>query len=428
MKTRLRNRLLRGMAFAGCAVALHSNSALAQETLLPNTSWGLAPILSGWVFLTPIAQASGSVRGVAQVAVPFQVNARLGDRWTLDLSGAATKSTLLLDNKSGSGSGSGLGGSSGSGSGSSGGSGSGLQQLDLTGMTDVKLRLSTTVGSGLLVTGGLNLPTGTTGLSSAQTFVLQAIGAPALRFPVGSLGIGPGATLGFAGARESGEWALAVGASVEERAEYTPIEIALASGSSATKVTPGAALHVTAGADGPVGENRLSLLLVADAYTKDQLTVTGGGGTASTTSYRLGPQVTALARLDVAGAKWREAAASLSLRYRSQFSDGTGVSVAGSSGSYVEASFAGVHGGPTGRGFVFGVDARYHSGLTFTDALVGAAVSAAGITLGTELPAGATMVRLAMHAQYGQFDTGTTKTTGVGLQLIGAFAARREAR
>jgi hypothetical protein len=423
MKTRISRRVLRGIACAFCASVPWPATALAQETLLPSTSWGLAPIASAWVFMTPIAQSSGAVRGVAQVAVPFRVSAQLGDRWTLDFSGAASKSTLLLDNKSGNGGGLG-GGGSGSGNG-----GGGLTQLDLTGLTDVKLRLSTSIGSGggLLLTGGLNVPTGTTGLSADQTFVLQAIGAPALHFPVNSLGIGPGATLGFAAARESGDWALAFGASVEERAEYTPIEIALATGTSATKVTPGAALHVTAGADGPAGEDRISFLLVADAYTKDQLTQ-GGGPTASTTSYKLGPQVTALARLDVAGQKWREANYNLSVRYRSEFSDATGTSVAGSSGSYLEASFAGVRGGPTGKGFVFGLDGRYHSGLTFTDALVGAAVSAAGITLGTEIPAGATMFRFAVHMQYGQFDTGTTKTTGAGLQLIGAFAARREAR
>ena len=414
-------RLMRSIACGGCAVALLAASARAQETLLPSTSWGLAPIVSGWVFLTPIAQASGSVRGVAQVAVPFRVSARLGDSWTLDVSGAATQSTLLLDNKGGNG------GSGGNGSGSGG---SNVTQLNLTGLADVKLRVSTSIGSGggLLLTAGLNVPAGTTGLNVDQTFVLQAIGAPALRFPVGSLGIGPGATVGFAAAREYGDWALAFGGSVEERAEYTPIEIALSQGKSDTKVAPGAAIHVTVGGDRPLGENRLSLLLVADAYAKDQLTLTSDGGTGSTTSYKLGPQVTGIAQLDMAGQRWREANLNLSVRYRSQFSDATGASVSGSSGSYVEASFAGVRGGPTGKGFVFGVDGRYHSGLTFTDALVGAAVTAGGITLGGEFPAGATMFRLAMHAQYGTFDTGTTRTMGVGLQLIGAFAAQRDAR
>src|SRR5262249_22965052 len=157
------------------------------------------------------------------------------------------------------------------------------------------------------------IPTGTTGLDADQTSVLQAVGAPALHMPVGALGIGPGGTLGLVGAHDLSGWALALGGSFERRSEYTPIELALASGKSLTKVTPGAMMHFTAGADHAIGESRLAFLVVADLYNKDRVLVSSGG-TDTPSDYQLGPQVSALSTIDFGAPGWRESNLSVAVR------------------------------------------------------------------------------------------------------------------
>ena len=112
-------------------------------------------------------------------------------------------------------------------------------------------------------------------------------------------------------------------------------------------------------------------------------------------------------------------------RLRSPFTDAKGEKVAGSSGTYFEGSLGGVRGGSTGAGFIIGADARWHSGMTFTDALVGAASTAAGLTLGVERAGRATLTRWTLHGQYGTFDTGRASTTGMSVTLGITVSGRR---
>src|SRR4051812_10338798 len=62
-------------------------AAPAQVNLLPSTTWGFAPIVSGWHFTTPLATSAGKVQDVAQAAVPLQLRVDAG-RWTFDVTGA----------------------------------------------------------------------------------------------------------------------------------------------------------------------------------------------------------------------------------------------------------------------------------------------------------------------------------------------------
>jgi len=395
--------------------------AAAQDVLLPSTSWGFVPVIAGWHFNTPITQASGAVADVAQVAVPFRVQFGLGGQWTMDLTGAyATTAVHMAKSDSSSG---GISGGNGNGSGSGGGN----SVLLLSGPSDLKLRATGPIkGDALQMTIGLNIPTGTTRLSSDQTSVLEAASAPALHMPVASYGTGLGGTIGLVSAIERGDWAFALGAAVEQRTEYTPIALALASGTSDTQVTPGTAIHVSVGADRVVGEGRFGFLVLGDLFQKDQVTVGSGGTTSATTAYTLGPQLTALAKFDFGGTSWRESGANVAVRYRSAYTDATGAKVVGSDATYVEGSIGGVLGRPESTGLILSADARWHSGMTFTNALVGAAVTAVGVTIGFETSHGG--FRFALHPEYGSFSTGTSSTTGFGGALTFSFAARREAR
>src|SRR6185503_10760027 len=303
---------------APALLALGAAVLPAQESLLPSASWGLAPVVTAWHFSTPLAQSAGGVTDVQQFALPLRARAVFNERWTFDVTGAAARTSVSTKN------------------------GDSTQSLTLSGLTDVKLRMSGSFNDDrLLLTGGLNLPTGTTGLNGEQTDVLQVIGAPALGMPVNALGIGTGVTLGAVQAIESGDWSFALGGSVEQRTEYTPIALALASGQSLTKVTPGTAVHLSLGSDRPVGDNRLAMLVVADVFSKDKLLLTTPDATNTSSDYTLGPQVTGLARYDLAVPGWRSASGTMSLRYRSAFTDQSGSKVSGSAGSYLEGSLQG---------------------------------------------------------------------------------------
>ncbi len=405
--------MTRRLAVIVSAATLTAASAHAQESLLPRTGWGVAVGLSAWHFTTAIPQASGAVADVAEVAIPFRVRAVRG-RWNFDLSGAGAFGAVHLSPNTGDGA-------------AQGEDDTGDRVVTIAGPTDVKLRLTgPVVGDNTLVTVGFNLPTGKVGLNADETAALQAIGAPAMRMPVGAFGAGAGATLGVIHVVQGEEWALAFGASAEQRTEFSPIAIALAAGKAETAVKPGTAAHVTVGYDRPLGEGRWSLLFVGDLYSEDQLTASGGGQAEVTSAYTLGPQYTVSSVMQFAAPRWREAAFSTAVRLRSEFSDAAGVKVSGSSGTYLEASIGGVRGGSSGTGFIVGADARWHSGLTFTDALVGAASTAAGVTIGIERAGSSTLTRWTLHGQYGTFDTGRASTSGMGVTLGLSIAARRE--
>jgi hypothetical protein len=407
-------------AIMAIAMSTALATAHAQDVLLPTTSWGFVPVVAGWHFNTPVAQSSGAVSDVAQIAVPFRVSFRLGGQWSADITGAYATSAIHMAKSDSSG---GNGGNGNGGNGNGGGGGDAVQVL--SGPTDLKLRVTGPIhGDALQMTFGLNIPTGTTKLSSDQTAVLEATAAPALHMPVASYGTGFGGTIGVVSAVETGDWTLAFGAAVEQRSEYTPIAIALASGTSDTQVTPGTAAHLSVGADHVVGEGRLGLLLLGDVFTKDQVNVGTSGVSSGSTSYTLGPQLTALARMDFGASRWRESGAALAVRYRSAYTDATNTKVAGSDATYVEGTLGGVLGSAGSTGLILSADARWHSGMTFTDALVGAAVTAAGVTIGVESSGGG--FRFALHPEYGSFSTGTTKTTGFGGSLTFSFAARRD--
>ncbi|MCC7195382.1 MAG: hypothetical protein IT356_07495 [Gemmatimonadaceae bacterium] len=395
-----------GLALA-CVVALPASGG-AQESLLPSTGWGAAAGLGAWHFSTPIPQAAGSVADVAELAVPFRVRTLLG-RWTFDLSGAGAVGAAHLST-------------------GQGGTGAGEDRvIRIAGVTDMKLRLTGPLGlAGYTITGGVNIPTGKTGLDADEAGALQVVGAPALRMPVGAFGMGSGATLGLLRAFEGDDWALALGGSFEQRTEYSPIALALAAGKAETRVAPGAAVHVTAGFDRALGEGRWSLLAVGDFFAKDHVRFTGGAG--SGTDYTLGPQLTLTSQIALAAAGWREASFDAGVRVRSEFADETGAKVSGSSGTYLEASLGGVRGGALGSGLVVGLDGRWHSGLRFTDALVGAAVTAGGLTLGYERAGDAMLSRFTVRGQYGTFDTGAARATGFGVTVGLSVAARRDAR
>lgn len=379
--------------------------ARAQSSLVPSTGWRLGPTVSAWHFDTPLPQPGGAVADVAEAAIPMRLSAaRRG--WTADLTGAVAYGAVHVQDGEDEG-----------------------RLLSVAGPTDLRLRVTgPVIGDATMLTVGLNLPTGRTGLSSDETNALQVLAAPGLQMPVTAFGMGFGATLGLVRAFQGDGWAVAVGASGEKRTEYSPVTLALVSGTSETMLTPGMAAHLTVGYDRTVGQGRLGMLLVGDFYSKDELRFSGDSIGDTSSDYTLGPQVTATAQFDFGAAGWRESSAVVGARARAEYSDALGAKVAGSSGTYFEGALHAVRGGARGAGLVLGADARWHSGMPFTEALVGAAVSAAGLTIGYDHAGQSTSTRFVVHGTYGTFDTGTAKSTGMNLSLGLSIGARREAQ
>jgi hypothetical protein len=395
----------RAALLVASAMLAASAAASAQANLLPSTAWGFAPMVSGWHFTTPLATPGGRIQDAAQAAVPFQIRVGSG-AWSFDVTGAyAAGAVHVVPNNAAL-------------------TDEGDDVLLLAGPTDVKLRVSgPLIEDRLLLVAGVNVPTGTTRLDADQLSVLQTMSAPGLGMPVPSYGTDTGGTLGIIDVMETAGWTLAIGGSLEKRTEYTPIALAVSTeGGGDTRLTPGIATHLTLGGDRLVSSSRLNVLLLTDLYGTDRVAFASGGVESGGTHYHLGPQVAALARLDFAGDRWSEGALALSIRRRSAFSDANGATVPGSDGTYIDGSLGGVLGGADRTGLVIGVDGRWHSGLPFTTSLVGAAATVGGATLGVATP----HVRLALHGQYGTFDTGVSRTTGYGGSLaLSFFAGRR---
>lgn len=406
--------------FVAAALCAASVPAGAQESLLPSTGWGTGLSLSAWHLSTPLAQSAGGLADVAEAAIPLSVRSMFG-RWSVDVSGAVVYGAAHYAASPPSG--------AGSVPGQVANSAGGDRVVTVAGPTDVKLRVTGPLfGDALQLTAGLNLPTGKVGLTANETSALQVIGSPALRMPIAALGTGTGYTVGVLRSFSGDDWAVAVGASVEQRTEYSPIALVLASGSAETHITPGTAAHVTLGLDRVLGDARLSALLVADAFSKDKVRQTVTGAADQVGDYTLGPQFTALTKLDFGASGWRERSVSLAVRQRSAFTDSAGARVAGSSATYVEGAIGGVMGGAYGAGLIVAADARWQSGMKFTDALVGAATTAVGVTLGVEKAGQSTLTRFFVHGQYGSFDTGTAKSNGIGATIGITVSGRREAK
>jgi hypothetical protein len=290
-------------------------------------------------------------------------------------------------------------------------------QLALDGLSDLRLRLVGRVaGDQLLLTLGATLPTGKTGLAGPELDAQRILAAPVLAMPVPALGTGFGATAGIVVARRAGPWAIGLGTSYELRGEYQPVESAIAGVSSATDLDPGDALHFSVGADRLVGPHRLALVVAGDIYGEDQVSL-ASGSTSTTSTYKLGPTVRALAQLDLAAAGFRQMSFAGQVRRRSPFTGLDGAEVAGSSGTAFDVTLRMVRGRPRALGLVFGANATIDSGLEVDNSLATAGGSVFGATFGLSVPAGRSVFEPYVRWATGQIDTGPQSTTGTSLSV-----------
>ena len=175
----------------------------------------------------------------------------------------------------------------------------GVERSTISGLTDTQLRASWTLGSdAVVITAGMNLPTGRSTVTESQIDAAGLIGNDFLAFPISNMGTGFGGTGGVAVARPLGEWNVGIGGSLRYSGRYEPFEI----GGQRVQYEPGSEYRLRAGADRPMLGGRLSLGATLSMFGDD---AAGGTTYSSGNRYILqGAWLGTLRGIDVSMAGW----------------------------------------------------------------------------------------------------------------------------
>ena len=212
-----------------------------MRTLLTSAAMGLVPALAfaqgvaSGAFRTTAQFVSYTVAGqtTSQIAIPMLAIVPITGSFSVDVATAfaSTQSTV------------------------------GSASSSLSGLTDTQVRGNYAFGSGnVVLTLGLNVPTGKSSLSGAEIAPAQAIGIDVYTYPVSAYGSGLAGTLGVAVAGTAGDWELGAGASMRKSSEFQPVS------ASTVKFTPGDEYRVRVGGQRAMGEGRLGLGLIVSAF------------------------------------------------------------------------------------------------------------------------------------------------------------------
>ena len=379
--------LVRAIGVLVLAVTGWAAGGAAQVPASGSLAAVIAPSLSSWSFSEAVPSDSFQVRGVSHVSIPLSLTLRL-NRVTVDVGGAHTSGRVELEDG---------------------------RSLTLAGLTDIRVRgVAEIVQDRLLLTAGLNLPTGASRLAGDQVSALGILGGSSLGFSSLALGNGFGVTAGLVYAFGFGPWGIAIGSSWEARNQYTPLDLHIAGVRTPADFDPGDAIRASIGLDRLIGRGRMSVLLAGDFYGENQLTLEPSGLAAQVSQYTPGPQYTGAVFLDLGVSGFRSFRVTLSDRYRSAFTGVDGTEAEGSSGNVMEGVLEVVRGGPRGAGLYLRADARLDSGLEVDNTIATAAMSAAGVSIGLSLVRGTLTVLPFVRAQVGRLDVGTSSTTATG--------------
>ncbi len=145
----------------------------------------------------------------------------------------------------------------------------GTAHSNISGLTDTQLRGTYVFGTDFIViTGGVNLPTGQSTVTQQQALAASLIGSDFLAFPISNMGTGFGVTAGVALARPLGDWNVGGGASVKRSSQYDPID---AVGGPTLHYQPGNEYRLRAGLDRGVGTGHVALGLTYSRFGDDNL-------------------------------------------------------------------------------------------------------------------------------------------------------------
>ena len=391
----------------GTALALLPMSLRAQERLVGSRSVAVGAswerVSFGGDGLSQAAFAgldTTRVPSTTQLTLPIAASSPLMDGWRLDVTAlyGAGRVAYRTD-------------------------GGGTRNATLGGVSDVRLRATgTLLRDNVVLTLGVNAPSGRTSLTNDEFSALRVLSAPALGLAGVPVGAGLSGTVGLVVAQQIGRWAVAYGTSYEARGRYQPVA-ALVAGSGSADFLPGGIFRASLGADRLVGPHRLSLAASADVFADDRLRggiVTDPASSAppgGDTRVRLGPVLSADAQLIIAAPRVRELVAYGAYRWRAPFAR-DGRTVERSSGQYLDAGVRTVIPWGTGRDAIVSADARWHSGLGVDQGLPTSGVASGGLTTGMQFSRGLLSVQPYARAQAGSLTQRAARASSVSQAFV----------
>lgn len=217
---------------AGATIAAVAPALPAQT--LQDASAIIQPTLSSYSF------GSGATkRTVDQTAIPIVVLLPFGERFNVDVTTAFATSKVSVG---------------------------GAEESSISGLTDTQIRGNLRIlNDQLLLTVGLNVPTGQYGVTDDQVDAAGQIGNDFLFYPVSSMGNGLAVTGGIAYAVPAGNWNLGFGGSLRKSTEFDAFE----GQTSAFRYQPADEYRARLTADRPVGDGQVSLGLTYSAFGED---------------------------------------------------------------------------------------------------------------------------------------------------------------
>ena len=157
-------------------------------------------------------------------------------------------------------------------------------ESSVNGLTDTQLRVNYTLGNDFIIlTAGVNLPTGESTVDVAELLAASRIANDFLSFPISSMGTGAAVTGGVAVARPLGSWSVGFGGSVRRTSEFEPIRL---DSGAPPRYQPGDEYRLRFGADRPVGAGQLAFGVTYSAFGQDDF-----GGSLYNTGDRVVGQV-----------------------------------------------------------------------------------------------------------------------------------------
>ena len=225
MSTQMRKLLPLALA------AVATSSAGAQSIF--DTELRLAPQFIQYELKSPNNEK------ISELAIPVFVTIPFGSRFTFDVGTSYARARVTT--------------------------GSAISEI--SGLTDTQLRGNLTLGTDFVVlTGGVNLPTGQSTVSLDQLTAAGRIGSDFLAFPISNMGTGLATTGGIAIARPIGSWNIGFGGAFRRSSAYEPFNVP---GDTPLRFQPGNEVRARIGVDRGVGNGRVTLGVTYSAFADD---------------------------------------------------------------------------------------------------------------------------------------------------------------
>ncbi len=230
---------------APLALALVAAPSLGAQSIF-DSELRLAPQFMQYQIQAP------SNETISEIAVPVFVSMPFGSQFTLDFGTSYARAKVT----------------------------NGAAKSEINGLTDTQIRGNYTLGNDfVVVTAGINLPTGRSTVTTDQQTAAGRIGSDFLAFPISNMGTGLAATAGIAVARPMGDWNVGFGGAVRHSASYDPFDVP---GQPVLHFTPGDEYRARVGVDRGLLAGRMSLGLTYSAFGSDD-----AGGSVYNTGNRL---------------------------------------------------------------------------------------------------------------------------------------------